>query len=55
MLRSERKPLTSDFTPDQGYQHFHEVFNRNLQEDEYNYDDPVDISGNYLDQRIIES
>ena len=56
MLRSERKPLTSDITPDQWYQHFHEVFNpRNLQEDEYNYDDPVDRSDNYLDRRITES
>ena len=56
MLRSERKPLTSHITPDQWYQHFLEVFNpRNLHEDKYNYDDPVDISDNFLDQRITES
>ena len=56
MLKSERKPLTSDITPDQWYQHFHEVFNPlNLQEDDHDYDDPADISDNYLDQRITES
>ena len=53
MLRSERKPLTSHITPDQWYQHFLEVFN--LHEDKYSYDDPVDISDNFLDQRITES
>ena len=56
MLKSERNPLTSNITSTQWYQHFHEVFNPlNLQEDAHNYDDPVDISDNYLDRRITES
>ena len=56
MLKSRTKSLTAEITPDQWYEHFHGVFNPpNVHEEEINYNDPLDIANDYLDQRITES